>query len=75
MGLSGKRWVAPYLDLEPAFAFVLEETASGQVPPTRLDPRAMTPLDRPPHAHPCLQPPLPVSLPTVATTLTGDLRG
>ena len=27
----GKRWVAPYLDLEPALAFVLEEVATGAV--------------------------------------------
>ena len=27
----GKRWVAPYLDLEPAFALVLEETATKEV--------------------------------------------
>ena len=27
----GKRWVAPYLELEPALSFVLEERASGSV--------------------------------------------
>jgi ribosomal protein S18 acetylase RimI-like enzyme len=27
----GKRWVAPYLDLEPTLAFVLEEVATGAV--------------------------------------------